>query len=74
MGADQSKSIVHLDAYYFLFDQPIQYRRPVISAFGHKIPPYEFYLNSDRGTVLMFKETMTAPTFEIYFPPLEQKK
>jgi hypothetical protein len=67
-GATGKPLVVHADAFFIIFQKPTQYQRPILNAFGHPLPPYDFYLMSDKGFLLGFNNTFTAPTFEINFP------
>jgi hypothetical protein len=65
---NRTTAITHIDIFVIIFNKPTRYTRPTINSFGQTIPPYEFYLNSDRGIVLMFKGTLSIAEFELNFP------
>jgi len=73
MQDPENKVLFHSDTFFFIFDKPITYGWPKINSFGHNFPLYNFYLTTNRGALLSVNSEITAPIFEIYFPPLKKE-
>lgn len=62
--------IIHVDTISLTFDQDIDFERPTIESFGHKIGGYNYYPLGRKGAVFQFYDAISAPMIEIWFPPL----
>jgi hypothetical protein len=67
--SDDTKSIIHTDTFSVVFTEPIQYERPIIESFGHKLGGFNFFSLGTRGAVFQFFDSVQAPMIEIWFPP-----
>lgn len=66
----QTTPIIHADTFSMTFVQPVDYERPVIESFGHKLGGFNFYSLGTRGAVFQFYDAVQAPMIEIWFPPI----
>jgi hypothetical protein len=74
MGSEEKngdkKSIFHADTISMTFAQDIDYERPIIESFGHKLGGWNFYSLGRKGAVFQFYDSIQAPMIEIWFPPI----
>ena len=61
--------LLHVDNLSVIFEQDIEYERPVLEAFGHALGGYNFFLLGTKGAVFQFVDRIQAPVVEIWFPP-----
>lgn len=66
---DTTTSIVHADTFSMVFTEPVEYERPIIKSFGHKLGGFSFFSLGTRGAVFQFYDAVQAPMIEIWFPP-----
>ena len=69
MGAEGSQPLLHVDNLSIVFDEAIEYERPILEPFGHKLGSYNFFRLGNRGAVFQFFDRIQAPLVEIWFPP-----
>jgi len=69
-GAGEAKRLFHVDHLAITFATDIEYERPIIEAFGHELPGYNFFSLGKKGAIFQFFGQMQAPVVEIWFPPL----
>ena len=67
--ANNTMPIIHADTFSLVFTQPIDYERPIIESFGHKLGGFNFYSLGTRGAVFQFYDAVQAPMIELWFPP-----
>jgi hypothetical protein len=66
---NKTTPVVHADTFSVVFARPVEYERPTIESFGHKLGGYQFYSLGTRGAVFVFYDAVQAPMIEIWFPP-----
>jgi hypothetical protein len=67
---DNNKTtVLHTDTFAMTFTEPVDYERPIIDSFGHKLGGYNYYSLGTRGAMFQFYDAVQAPVIEIWFPP-----